>query len=144
MSRMVTSPADRSLMFMAREVYSHQPPEQLMSLASGTRLAVAFVTGDRVLKKVSLADGLVTTIEVDADFAGSGGAWGPDDIITFARRGTLWQSARDAHQVAMDSHSAFWTSHVSDHRYDQKKRQRREGTPGFLWHTPEECVCGPE
>ena len=53
--------------------------------------ALAFVTSDRVLKKVSLADGLVTTVVVDADYTGSGGAWGPDDRITFARGGTLWQ-----------------------------------------------------
>ena len=53
--------------------------------------ALAFVTSDRVLKKVSLADGLVTTVVVDADYAGGGGAWGPDDLITFGRGGTLWQ-----------------------------------------------------
>ncbi len=51
--------------------------------------ALAFVTSDRVLKKVSLADGLVTTVAVDADY--TGGAWGPDDRITFGRGGTLWQ-----------------------------------------------------
>src|SRR6266852_4563840 len=53
--------------------------------------ALAFVTNDRVLKKVSLADGLVTTVVVDADWSGTGGAWGPDDRITFGRGGTLWQ-----------------------------------------------------
>jgi eukaryotic-like serine/threonine-protein kinase len=53
--------------------------------------ALAFVTNDRVLKKVSLADGLVTTVVVDADFAESGAAWGLDDRITFGRGGTLWQ-----------------------------------------------------
>jgi serine/threonine protein kinase/Tol biopolymer transport system component len=53
--------------------------------------ALAFVTSDRVLKKVSLADGLVTTVVVDADYAGGGGAWGPNDRITFGRGGTLWQ-----------------------------------------------------
>jgi Tol biopolymer transport system component len=52
--------------------------------------ALAFVTNDRVLKKVSLADGLVTTVVVDADYA-VGGAWGPDDRVTFGRGGTLRQ-----------------------------------------------------
>jgi serine/threonine protein kinase len=51
--------------------------------------ALAFVTTDRVLKKVSLADGLVTTVVVGADY--TAGAWGPDDRITFGRGGTLWQ-----------------------------------------------------
>ena len=32
--------------------------------------ALAFVTNDRVLKKVSLADGLVTTVVVGADYTG--------------------------------------------------------------------------
>jgi Tol biopolymer transport system component len=53
--------------------------------------ALAFVTSDRVLKKVSLADGLVTTVVVDADYVASGGAWGLDDRITFGRGGALWQ-----------------------------------------------------
>jgi Tol biopolymer transport system component len=53
--------------------------------------ALAFITNARVLKKVSLADGLVTTVVGEADYAGGGGAWGPDDRITFARGGTLWQ-----------------------------------------------------
>ena len=49
------------------------------------------MTTDRVLKKVSLADGLVTTVTSDADYSGGGGVWGPDDRITFLRGGTLWQ-----------------------------------------------------
>ena len=28
---------------------------------------------------------------MEADYAGSGGIWGPDNRITFARGGTLWQ-----------------------------------------------------
>jgi eukaryotic-like serine/threonine-protein kinase len=53
--------------------------------------ALAFITNARVLKKVSLADGLVTTIVGDIDNNAGGGAWGPDDRITFSRGGTLWQ-----------------------------------------------------
>ncbi len=64
--------------------------------------ALAFVTNDRVLKKVSLADGLVTTVVVGADY--TAGAWGPDDQITFGRGGTLWQvpaTGGPARQVTM-------------------------------------------
>lgn len=53
--------------------------------------AVAFMTADNILKKVSLADGLVTTIVTDADYTGGGVAWGTDGSITFIRAGTLWQ-----------------------------------------------------
>jgi eukaryotic-like serine/threonine-protein kinase len=42
------------------------------------------------LKKVSIADGLVVPLASDVDFT-TGGAWGPDDRITFARTGGLWQ-----------------------------------------------------
>jgi eukaryotic-like serine/threonine-protein kinase len=52
--------------------------------------ALGFITADLALKKVSLADGLVTTVEHDAEFS-AGAAWGPDDRITFVRAGTLWQ-----------------------------------------------------
>ena len=53
--------------------------------------ALAFITSNRVLKKVSLADGLVTTVNGDAESIGGGVAWGPDDRITFGRGGALWQ-----------------------------------------------------
>jgi serine/threonine protein kinase len=52
--------------------------------------SLGFITADLALKKVSLADGLVTTIEHDAEFS-AGAAWGADDRITFVRAGTLWQ-----------------------------------------------------
>jgi hypothetical protein len=52
--------------------------------------AIGLLTGDRVLKKVSLADGLVVTIAHDVDIS-SGATWGADDRITFGRAGTLWQ-----------------------------------------------------
>ncbi len=39
---------------------------------------------------MSLADGLVTTVEHDAEFS-AGAAWGADDRITFVRAGALWQ-----------------------------------------------------
>jgi serine/threonine-protein kinase len=52
--------------------------------------ALGFITVERTLKKVSLEDGLVSTIEHDADYT-VGAAWGPDDRITFGRAGALWQ-----------------------------------------------------
>jgi Tol biopolymer transport system component len=52
--------------------------------------ALGFITADLALKRVSLADGLVTTIEHDAEFS-AGAAWGPDERITFVRAGALWQ-----------------------------------------------------
>jgi serine/threonine protein kinase/Tol biopolymer transport system component len=52
--------------------------------------ALGFITADLALKRVSLSDGLVTTIEHDAEFS-TGAAWGPDDHITFVRAGALWQ-----------------------------------------------------
>ena len=63
--------------------------------------ALGFITADLSLKKVSLADSLVTTIEHDAEFS-AGAAWGPDDRITFVRAGALWQvpvSGRPAKQI---------------------------------------------
>jgi serine/threonine-protein kinase len=52
--------------------------------------AVGFISGDLSLKKVSLTDGLVTTLDHDVDYI-SGGTWGADDRITFGRGGALWQ-----------------------------------------------------
>jgi eukaryotic-like serine/threonine-protein kinase len=52
--------------------------------------ALGFITADLALKKVSLADGLVTTVEHDAEFS-AGAVWGADDRITFVRAGALWQ-----------------------------------------------------
>lgn len=51
--------------------------------------SVGFITTDRTLRKVSLADGLVVTVVTDVDQDGA--AWGSDDHIVFARAGTLWQ-----------------------------------------------------
>ena len=53
--------------------------------------ALAFVSTDRTLKKVSLSDGLVTTVVGDVDYFGGGGVWSPDGRITFIRAGTLWR-----------------------------------------------------
>ena len=53
--------------------------------------SLAFITSDRILKKVSLADSLVTTLAADADFTGGGLTWGTDGWITFVRAGALWQ-----------------------------------------------------
>ena len=52
--------------------------------------SLGFITADLALKRVSLADGLVTTVEHDAEFS-AGAAWGADDRITFVRAGALWQ-----------------------------------------------------
>ncbi len=43
-----------------------------------------------VLSRVSLDNGLVTSLAPGPDLM-SGGAWGPDDVITFVRQGALWQ-----------------------------------------------------
>jgi serine/threonine-protein kinase len=58
--------------------------------ASPDGRALGFITADRTLKTVSLDDGLVSTIEHDADYP-VGAAWGADDRITFGRAGALWQ-----------------------------------------------------
>jgi Tol biopolymer transport system component len=52
--------------------------------------AVGFISGDRNLKRVSIANGLVVTLALGVD-ANGGASWGPDDQVTFGRRGTLWQ-----------------------------------------------------
>jgi serine/threonine-protein kinase len=53
--------------------------------------AIAFISTNRSLKKVTLADGLVATlVAAEADYT-AGSAWGPDDRITFSREATLWQ-----------------------------------------------------
>ena len=44
--------------------------------------SLAFNTSDRALRRVSLADGLVTTLSADADFTGGGLTWGTDERIT--------------------------------------------------------------
>jgi Tol biopolymer transport system component len=54
--------------------------------------AVAFIVGDRTLKKISVADGLAVTLAHAVD-PERGMTWGQDDRITFARDGTLWQVA---------------------------------------------------
>ena len=43
-----------------------------------------------VLSRVSLDNGLVRTLAPGPDLM-SGGAWGPDDMITFVRQGALWR-----------------------------------------------------
>jgi eukaryotic-like serine/threonine-protein kinase len=52
--------------------------------------SLGLITADLSLKRVSLVDGLVTTVEHDAEFS-AGAAWGADDRITFVRAGALWQ-----------------------------------------------------
>jgi eukaryotic-like serine/threonine-protein kinase len=52
--------------------------------------AILFITADRVMKKLSLSDGLVATVTRDADYS-VGAAWGEDGRITFGRANILWQ-----------------------------------------------------
>ena len=52
--------------------------------------SVVVIQTDLTMKKVSLQDGLVTTLAHDVDYT-TGGAWGIDDRITFGRKNSLWQ-----------------------------------------------------
>jgi serine/threonine-protein kinase len=52
--------------------------------------SVGFITATSLLRRVSLADGLVVTVVPDASFL-YGAAWGSDDRIVFVRSGALWQ-----------------------------------------------------
>jgi eukaryotic-like serine/threonine-protein kinase len=52
--------------------------------------SIAIIQTDRTMKKVSLDDGLVATVAHEVDYT-TGGAWGPDNRITFGRRNVLWQ-----------------------------------------------------
>ena len=52
---------------------------------------LAFATTDGALKKVSLADGLVTTIATSTDRQGAD--WAADGSIVFVRSGALWTTA---------------------------------------------------
>jgi serine/threonine-protein kinase len=51
--------------------------------------SIVFLTAGGVLRKVSLADGLVDSLTPQADFDAV--AWGSDDRIVFVRDGTLWE-----------------------------------------------------
>ena len=53
--------------------------------------ALVFIASDRILKKVSVSDGLVTPLVGDVDYSVGGGVWGRDERITFVRAGTLWR-----------------------------------------------------
>jgi serine/threonine-protein kinase len=55
--------------------------------------SIGVVTNTGVVRTISLADGLVTTVTDGANFL-YGAAWGEDDRIVFVRAGTLWQIAR--------------------------------------------------
>ena len=55
--------------------------------------SIGVVTNTGVIRTISLADGLVTTVTDGANFL-YGAAWGEDDRIVFVRAGTLWQVAR--------------------------------------------------
>lgn len=63
---------------------------------------VAFISSDRTLKRVSLADGLVSTVTGNAEYNGGGLTWGPDGTLTFVRTGALWRvrsNGGDAQQL---------------------------------------------
>jgi eukaryotic-like serine/threonine-protein kinase len=51
------------------------------------------ITNGGIVRTISLADGLVTTVTDGANFL-YGGAWSDNDRIVFVRGGTLWQVAR--------------------------------------------------
>jgi Tol biopolymer transport system component len=62
---------------------------------------LAFVLASGALKIVSPADGAVSTLGKQVDYT-TRITWGPDDLITFSRQGTLWQvpaSGGTAHQL---------------------------------------------
>jgi WD40 repeat protein len=61
--------------------------------------ALAFVAADRTLKKVSLSDGLVTTLVDDVDWSAGGVAWSQDGTITFIRAGVLWRTSPTGSQA---------------------------------------------
>ena len=64
--------------------------------------SLAFSTADAILKRVSLADGLVTTVATNVEFRGAD--WGSDNAIVFVRSGELWKvdlSGGDARQLTM-------------------------------------------
>jgi Tol biopolymer transport system component len=84
-----------------RHIYVRRFNESEATMLRGTETAnicfmspdgrsIGFVTSGRILKRVSLSDGLVTTIATDADFTAGGGVWGTDDRIVFVRDGELW------------------------------------------------------
>jgi len=60
---------------------------------------LGFITPDRILKRVSLSDGLVVVVARDADQY-SGAVWGRDGRITFSREGALYQVAGSGGPIA--------------------------------------------
>ena len=82
----------------------------------GSSLGVLTAAGG--LMKVSLADGLVVPLAADADFF-AGGTWGPDDQITFGRKGALWRIPAAGGSATQITHSwaGQWAvASVADHR----------------------------
>ena len=78
----------------------------------GSSLGVLTAAGG--LMKVSLADGLVVPLAADADFF-AGGTWGPDDQITFGRKGALWRipaAGGSASQITQLDGQASGLSHL--------------------------------
>jgi len=106
--KVAVSPDGAELVFVGmadgvRQLYLRRLDEFAASVLRGTDTVwscvfspdgstVAFIVGDRTLKKISLANGLVSTLAHSVDWE-RGLAWGEDDRITFARDGTLWQIA---------------------------------------------------
>jgi serine/threonine-protein kinase len=112
-----------------RRVYVRRFDESEATALRGTELAnicffspdgrtIGFVTSDRLLKKVSLADGLVTTFNTDVDHLSAGGVWDDNDRIVFARTGALWE------MLATDAGSARQLTYL-----DQGKGERMHAWP---------------
>jgi serine/threonine protein kinase/Tol biopolymer transport system component len=83
---------------------------------------MAFVAADRTLKKVSLSDGLVTTLVGDVEWSGGGVAWSQDGTITFIRAGALWRTPATGGKTeqlttlnaATDERAHLWPAAVTD------------------------------
>jgi WD40-like Beta Propeller Repeat len=56
--------------------------------------SLAFITSDRTLKTISIADGLVAVVARGVD-RNNGSAWGADGRLTIGRSGVLWQFSAD-------------------------------------------------
>ena len=88
-----------------RQVYHRRMDRPEMTALRGTDNArvvcfspdghsIAFVTSDRSIKTLSIADGLVKTVAGNADNGAVAGiTWTADDRIVYVRRGGLWEAS---------------------------------------------------
>ena len=88
-----------------RRVYMRRLDQNEVTALAGTESAnqcffspdgnsLAFITSDRALKTISLADGLVAVVARGVD-RNNGSAWGADGRLTAVRDGVLWQFSPD-------------------------------------------------